>query len=254
MRTKNRARSFTSFALLIGAACSSNTPPAASHEEPPIAASKETTEAIGVTTWEVDDSLGATGTQVVHGYDDARTLRASFHFVGTKDANGRLGVAITSDVQGPAKIELQTISDQQTRMLDNTFASHPDAVRTLGFLLSDIKSGGVDEKNGGVDGPSLLSPSSAPGALHVQDLFDDAQDLLCPRTGWGTVAACALIPGMHVVGAVADAVICPTSLLYAPGVGCIAALAATSAAEVATTFSCGCGLIRIVVRGVSAPH
>jgi hypothetical protein len=184
-----------------------------------MAASKETTEAIGATTWEVDYSPGATGTMIVRGYDGARAVRASLHFGVTQNANGQPVIAITSDIQGPAKIELQRVSDQQFRVLDNTFGSHPDAARTFNLLLADMKDSGAAKL-------SLSNFPSPPGGLHVQDdsnpslwdtLVHAGKALTCPRTGWGTAGACLF----GLVGAPAGtAAVC----YFTVGLGCIAAL------------------------------
>jgi hypothetical protein len=106
-------------------------------------------------------------------------------------------VAITSDVQGPAKVEFQDVFDADSRILDDTFPAHPNAVRMLGLLLADME-------NSGVAGLSPSNTGLSPSALHVQNNGAPTQPglapgptrtLVCPGNGygWGAAGACAIV-------------------------------------------------------------
>jgi hypothetical protein len=179
---------------------------------------------------------------VLLGYDDARAVRASLHFGVTREANGQPVVTVTSDVQGPAKIEIQEINSQQIRVLDNTFRSHPDAVRTIVLLLADLKNSGASQL-------AYLNFPPAPGALHVQDdsnssfwgdLVHTWKTLACPTNGWETVLDCV---GMFATPPAAG-IVCDAIGVETLGVGCLAAVGAGVYFGSGEMTGCGNGMLR----------
>jgi hypothetical protein len=149
-------------------------------------------------------------------------------------------ITVTSDVQGPAKVDLQVVSNDKIRVLDTTFIRHADAARTVELLFADIGKSGVATLAPSTIGLTprtlrTLTPTPPPPLVEgQQQLVDCDHAPNAPGSSWGVAAQCG--PGA------AAAVAGTTCFFFGPetlGGGCVFG-AALGAAELVL---CGSGLL-----------
>jgi hypothetical protein len=135
-------------------------------------ASAETTAALGVTSWGINNKT-PNGSVLIAGLDDTvHVMRGLFSADAEKDPSGGVSVSFTTIFPGPpVSITVQS-KDGQIVLLSNEFPHNPGAARALELLNADFQKS-----------ESPLAGTTAMADMHPLDLVLDAGPLLCDSNG-----------------------------------------------------------------------
>jgi hypothetical protein len=134
---------FSSF-VLLGSACSTPAEDESAADATVwtgpgvVAASNETTAALGVAYWVTSE--GDDGTISLVGYDATKAVRAQLDTVRIVDENGVASVQIKDAMHGPAEMVFRPGEAETAVITKNTFRDHADAQKTLERASADVKA------------------------------------------------------------------------------------------------------------------
>lgn len=162
----------------------------ASTESAAVAASSTTSQAIGVSSWEITNDSDAT---IVRGYDASKALVATFRYVATHD-NGSTFAAQLDVGETHAKMRVQSADDTDVDVLEDSFGGDSTASAVLERLTADMSddeasndegTGDGDGTGDGTDGrltTDAFGLSPKPSSLHGLDLTTGNPTLTNPCT------------------------------------------------------------------------
>lgn len=146
-----------------------------------MAASSTTSQAIGVSSWEIANDSEST---IVRGYDASKTLVATFQYTATHDTGSTFAAQLdVGDTH--ATMRVQSADDTTAEVLEDSFGGSSHASAVLERLVADmadtdtsndVSDGDEGASAGDADGtegrltPDAFRPSPPSSNLHVLDL------------------------------------------------------------------------------------